>query len=247
LHFDDRARPLCERLHLGGYNNKSILITGGIILTRLVDLSMTWGSEVQPLEGHPHITFEPITTHEKDHRSNTEVNFSIHTGTHIDSPYHFFPDGKTIEQMPLETFIGPALLVDLREVAKPGHEITLSELQSEGELTKDYVKGKRIVLWGDWAKSRWNTSELYNNNPFLSEEAAVWLRDSGATALAMDFAVDGAPPYPNHPILLGAEIPLIENLVNLEEINAREFTLIAFPLPVEGGDGSPARVVAQID
>lgn len=216
-------------------------------MSRLVDLSMTWGNEVQPLEGHPHITFEPLTTHEKDKRSNTKVTFSIHTGTHIDSPYHFFPDGKTIEQLPLETFIGSALLVDLRHIAKPGHEISLTELKKEGGLTKDNVKGKRIVLWGDWAKSRWNSSELYSNNPYLSQEAATWFRDSEIAALALDFAVDGAPPYPNHPILLGADIPLIENLVNLDQINAKEFTLIAFPLPVEGGDGSPARVVAKID
>lgn len=220
---------------------------GGVILTRLVDLSMTWGRKVQPLEGHPQIAFEPITTHEKDKRSNTKVTFSIHTGTHIDSPYHFFPNGKTIEQLPLETFIGTAILVDLRGVAKPGHEITLNELKEEGELTKDNVEGKRIVLWGDWAEHRWNTPDLYKNNPYLSEEAAEWLRDSGIAALALDFAVDGAAPYPNHPILLGAEIPLIENLVNLNQIKSREFTLIAFPLSIEGGDGSPARVIAKID
>lgn len=216
-------------------------------MTRLVDLTMTWGSEVQPLEGHPHITFEPITTHEVEKRSNTKVVFSIHTGTHIDSPYHFFPNGKTIEHMPLEIFFGPAILVDLRNIAKPGHEITLDELKTVGELTEDNVKGKRVILWGDWAKHRWNSDDLYNNNPYLSQEAAEWLRDSGIAALALDFAVDGAAPYPNHPILLGAEIPLIENLVNLDEIKAREFTLIAFPLPVAGGDGSPARVVAKID
>lgn len=216
-------------------------------MTRLVDLTMIWGSEVQPLEGHPHITFEPITTHEVEKRSNTKVVFSIHTGTHIDSPYHFFPNGKTIEHMPLEIFFGPAILADLRNVAKPGHEITLDELKTVGELAEDNVKEKRVVLWGDWAKHRWNSDHLYNNNPYLSQEAAEWLRDSGIAALALDFAVDGTAPYPNHPILLGAEIPLIENLVNLDEIRAREFTLIAFPLPVAGGDGSPVRVVAKID
>ncbi|WP_286886523.1 cyclase family protein [Aneurinibacillus sp. UBA3580] len=216
-------------------------------MTRLVDLTMPWGPEVQPLKGHPSITFTPITTHEVEKRSNTEVLFSIHTGTHIDSPYHFFSDGKTIEQIPLDVFIGPALLVDVREVAKPNHEITLDELKTAGGLTEELVQGKRLVLWGDWASKHWNSKELYENNPYLSQEAAMWLRDAGVVAVGLDFAVDGAPPYPNHPILLGSEIPLIENLVNLEAIHAREFTLIALPLPVVGGDGSPARVVAQID
>ena len=216
-------------------------------MVRLVDLSMPWGNDVQPLDGHPRISFEPITTHEVEERSNTKVVFSIHTATHIDSPFHFFPDGKSIEELPLEIFYGDALLVDVREIANPGHEISLEELTSVGKLTEESVKGKRIILWGDWAQKRWNTQELYNNNPYLSQEAAEWLRDAGIVALGLDFAVDGAAPYPNHPTFLGAEIPLIENLVNLELIGRREFTLIAFPLPVVGGDGSPARVVAKVD
>lgn len=216
-------------------------------MARLVDLTMPWGPEVQPLEGHPRITFEPITTHEVEKRSNTKVVFSIHTGTHIDSPYHFFRDGKTIDQMPLDIFIGPALLVDVREIAKPGNAITLQELKDEAGLTEELIKDKRVVLWGDWAQKYWNTPKLYDNNPYLAEDAAIWLRDSGISALGLDFAVDGAPPYPNHPIFLGAEIPLIENLINLDKILSKEFTLIAFPLPVKDGDGSPARVVAMVD
>lgn len=216
-------------------------------MTKLVDLTVPWGPDVQPLEGHPRISFKPITTHEVEKRSNTEVMFSIHTGTHIDAPYHFFPDGKSIAEVPLEVFIGPAILVDLREVARPGHEISVDELNEVGGLSEELIKGKRVVLWGDWAQHRWNTTDLYDNNPYLSQEAAEWLKDAGIVALGLDFAVDGAAPYPNHPILLGSEIPLIENLLNLNQINAREFTLIAFPLPVVGGDGSPARVVAKID
>jgi arylformamidase len=216
-------------------------------LSRLVDLTMPWGPKVEPLEGHPRISFKPITTHEVEKRSNTEVVFSIHTATHIDSPYHFFPNGKSIDEIQLEVFIGPAILVDLREIAKPGHEISLDELKAVGNLTTELVQSKRVVLWADWAQHRWNTPELYSNNPYLSQEAAEWLRDSEIAALGLDFAVDGNPPYPNHPILLGAEIPLIENLLNLGSVDVREFTLIALPLPIEGGDGSPARVVAKID
>ena len=69
----------------------------------------------------------------------------------------------------------------------------------------------------------------------------------GIVALAMDFSVDGAYPYPCHQILLGAGIPLIENLINLDQINRSEFTLMAFPLKIDGGDGAPARVLAAIE
>lgn len=215
-------------------------------MTKLIDLTMPWGPEVQPLEGHPRITFKALTTHEEDKRSNTEVNFSIHTATHIDSPYHFFSEGKSISEMPLDIFYGPASLVDLREVGKPNYEISLQELKDIGGLTKENVKNKRIVFRTDWAAKHWNTNELYENNPYLSQEAARWLRDAGVVAIGCDFAVDGKPPYPNHPIFLGSDIPLIENLINLDQISDKEFTLIAFPLPIVGGDGSPARVVAKI-
>ncbi|WAH35215.1 cyclase family protein [Alicyclobacillus dauci] len=216
-------------------------------MSRFVDLTMPWGPEVQVLEGHPQIQFRPITTHEVDGRSNTEVKFSIHSGTHIDAPYHFFAGGKSIAQMPLTTFYGEARLVDLREVGSPNHEISLAELREVGKLSAADVQGKRIVLRTDWAATNWNQPVLYADNPYLEEEAARWLVDSGVVALGLDFAVDGAPPYPNHPIFLGNEIPLIENLVNLDQIAAEEFTLIAFPLPVVGGDGSPARVVALVN
>lgn len=215
-------------------------------MVKLIDITMPWGPEVQVLEGHPRIQFKPLTTHEKEKRSNTEVIFSIHSGTHIDSPYHFFPNGTTIEKLPLEIFFGPAILVDLRQVGTSNHEITLHELITVGGLTEGLIQGKRVVLRTDWASKHWNKPTLYEDNPFLSVEAAKWLTDAGIVALGLDFAVDGGPPYPNHTILLENKIVLLENLVNLGSIPSREFTLIAFPLPVVGGDGSPTRAVAMI-
>ncbi len=213
---------------------------------KLIDLSMPFGPSVTPLEGHPHISMEPITTHERDGRSNTKVVFSIHTSTHIDSPQHFYADGPTIDQLPLEIFFGRAYLCDVRQVAVPGQPLSVADLQACNLPTGRTLRGSRLVLFADWAAPRWNGPDLYRGNPFLAEETAQWLVDVGIAALAMDFSVDGAYPYPCHQILLGAGIPLIENLVNLDQIPTQEFSLIAFPLKVEGGDGAPARVVALV-
>lgn len=215
-------------------------------MPRYLDLTMPWGTDVQPLEGHPRITFSPITTHDFEGRSNTKVVFSIHTATHIDAPYHFYRDGRSIAEVPLEVLMGLAVVVDLTRFGASRHEITREELLSTG-LTADAVQGRRVLLRTDWAQAHWNLPDLFTGNPYLSKGAAEWLRDSGISALGLDFAVDGAHPYPNHYVFLGRGIPLIENLVHLDHIDRNPFTLVALPLPVVGGDGGPARVVAILD
>jgi arylformamidase len=190
---------------------------------------------------------EPITTHERDGRSNTKVVFSIHTSTHIDAPYHFYAGATTIDQVPLETLVGKAYLCDLRAVAEPGRALSVADLQAGGLPPEEQLRGSRPVLFANWAGPRWNTPDLYHGNPYLANETAEWLVEAGIAALALDFSVDEAYPYPCHQILLGAGIPLIENLINLDQIPTREFTLIALPLRVEGGDGGPARVLAMVE
>ncbi len=208
---------------------------------------MPFSPSVTPLEGHPRIGFEPITTHVDDGRSNTRVVFSIHTATHIDSPFHFYEDGTTIDRLPLEIFVGKAYLCDLRSVAKPGEALSVGDLKEGGLPGPEQLAGNRLVLYGDWALPRWQGPDLYRGNPYLADETARWLVDVGIAALALDFSVDGAHPYPCHQILLGAGIPLIENLINLDKIPVSEFTLVALPMPVEGGDGGPARVIAMVE
>lgn len=211
-----------------------------------IDLTVPWGPEIQPLDGHPRVSFEPITTHEQEKRSNTRVTFSIHTGTHIDSPYHFYPKAPGIDEMPLEMFIGPARVVDLTAVARPGQAISLEDLRT-AVPAPGALKGKRVLLRTDWATQHWNKPDLYSNNPYLSEEAACFLQAQGIRALGLDFAVDKEFPYPNHYTFLGNSVLLMENLIHLGDIELEEFTLIALPLKVVHGDGGPARVVAMVN
>jgi len=220
---------------------------------RLVDLTIPWGPEVEPVPGHPHIYYVPIHHHELHGLSTAYATFSIHTGTHIDAPYHFIKDGLTIDRVPLEWLNGPAILVDLRMPARPGQPFSVDAVRAAGGDPGD-LRGKRVVLWSGWAQDKWNDPAFYRNNPYLSNDAAQWLVDAGARALAMDFAVDGGPPkpagrpkYPVHLITLGADVCLIENLINLDQIGRRHFTLLAMPVPVTNGSGGPARVVAWVD
>ncbi len=220
---------------------------------RLIDFTIPWGPEAEPVPGHPHIYYVPIHHHELHGLSTAYATFSIHTGTHIDAPYHFVKDGLTMDRVPLEWLNGPAVLVDLRLVTRPGQPFTVEMLRTAaGDVAE--LRDRRVVLWSGWAQEKWNDPAFYRENPYLSNEAAQWLVDAGARALAVDFAVDGGPPkppgqpkYPVHLITLGANVCLIENLINLDKIGTRHFTLIAMPVPVKGGNGGPARVAAWVD
>jgi kynurenine formamidase len=219
----------------------------------LIDLTIPWGPEIEPVPGHPHIYVVPIQHHELHGLSNSYATFSVHTGTHIDAPYHFFKDGLTIERVPLDWLNGVAVLLDLRAAARPSQPFTIEALRAAaGDVAE--LRDRRVVLWSGWAQTTWRDRSFYRDNPYLSNEAAQWLVDAGARALAVDFAVDGGPPkpagqprYPVHVITLGANVCLIENLINLDQIGRRLFTLLAMPVPIKGGNGGPARVAAWLD
>lgn len=214
---------------------------------KLVDLSLTLGPEVEPVVGHPRVRYEPLTTIEKDGVNNTLATFSIHTGTHIDAPRHFFDNGTTMDQVPLDRLCGPAWICDLRPVYQPRRAFTVDDLRAgglpEGERLDDLI----LVLYAGWSQGHWNQPDFYTGNPYLAEETARWLVEKRIKALALDFGVDGARPWPNHTILLGSGICLIENLIGLDQIlPRREFTMIALPVKIKDGNGGPARVVGLL-
>ncbi|MFQ5859803.1 MAG: cyclase family protein [Anaerolineae bacterium] len=214
---------------------------------RLVDLTLPWSPECTPVPGHPPIQIEPLHTHTADGLSNSIARFSLHTATHIDAPYHFHADGLTIDRVPLDRLIAPATLVDLRSLARPGEAIRTAELWAAGVSADEDLSGRVVVCFTGWAADMWNTPDFYRGNPYLDEAAAGWLARREIAALGLDFSVDRGAPYPNHQLLLGRGIPLIENLINLDRIGRREFVIAALPLPVAGGNGGPARVVALVE
>lgn len=214
---------------------------------KLVDLSLPLSPEVEPVVGHPRVHYEPLTTLERDGVNNTLATFSIHTGTHVDAPRHFFPEGKTIDQIPLERLAGPAWICDLRHYVQPRKAITVEDLRAGGLPAGEELQDLILVLYSGWAVGHWNQPDFYTANPYLAEEAARWLVHKGIKALALDFGIDKARPWPNHSILLGKNICLIENVVGLDQIlPRRDFTLLALPIKVQDGNGGPARVVALL-
>ena len=88
-------------------------------MSELIDLTLTLGSDrISLVPGLVGVETEPIQTHASHARSNQKLCLATHIGTHVDAPYHFVDGATTVENMPLEKYAGPAILLDLRSVSK---------------------------------------------------------------------------------------------------------------------------------
>jgi len=169
--------------------------------------------------------------------------FFTHIGTHIDAPQHRKNNGKTIDIMPLNTFIGPATAIDLYHKGVD-EGIFPDDLKSYEKNMK-----KIVILCTGWGEKRSNTDMYINHSPWLSKEAALWLMEHGICGVGIDhFSIGGANPdrvEAPHDILLSAGIWILEGLLLPKEIlNIRNLHIIALPLLLKGGSGAPARAIA---
>lgn len=223
-------------------------------MARILDLTIALGDpRVEPPAAMqvPRVNLEPIHVHARDGRSNSKLSFWTHTGTHIDPPYHFVPDGITIDELPLERVVGTAVRVDLRPVVRERTAITVADVEGQGYRKTD-VAGRIAVLQSGWTERKFGTPEFTTHYPWYHVSVAQWLVDAAAKAVVVDTYIDHveAPrpgDCPCHRVLLENGIPIIENIVNLEQIAAREFMMYALPMKLYRGDGGQARVIALLD
>ncbi|MBI4527168.1 MAG: cyclase family protein [Deltaproteobacteria bacterium] len=221
-------------------------------MKKIIDLSLPLSADATVVPGHPRLTLRPIHTHKVHGRSNTTMKFSIHTGTHVDAPYHFVPGGKTVDQIALERLMGPAVKVDLRVKIRAGRPIAIEDIRTSPGFRERDLRGKIVVLHTGWNRKMFGKPTYYLENPWIATETARWLASKGIRALALDTPQDRVqgPPrpgdFPVHRIFLKKGIPFIEHLANLERVKKRTFTLIALPMKIQGGDGAPTRAVAIV-
>jgi arylformamidase len=215
---------------------------------KIIDLSLPIeeGMMTFPTPWHPVVEITILGRHGIEGRETRKLVLGTHIGTHADAPRHFLPNGRTIDQLPLEILIGPATIADFAG-CPPLHEIDIPELQQKlgGKIPS------RLILRTGWSQY-FGDMKFYNQYPFLSENAARWLVDQGVRLIAMDTPSPDNPAHsrgtpkdsPNHKVLLGAEVVLVEYLTNLKALSALEVELVVLPLKLKGCDGSPARCVA---
>jgi kynurenine formamidase len=171
--------------------------------------------------------------------NSSKIALGVHCGTHMDAPYHFFENGLTIDQVPLDVCVGPALLIDLRS-ALPNGLIEAQHLKPWGSKIREL---RRIVLHSGWS-DQWGKPEFFTDHPVFTPEAAQFVVDCGVRLVGVDFPSVDRPPFPAHIAFLGNGIVIVENLTNLPVIKREVFHLVVLPLKFTGRDGSPVRAIA---
>jgi kynurenine formamidase len=206
-------------------------------------------SAVQLYPGDPPYTCRPRTTVVKDGCSIHDISLCSHTGTHIDAPSHFFADGKTIDQIPLSSLTGPAVVVDvMQKQLKERQMIEWSDIQ---EYAPHMREGVILLLYTGWSQY-WGTPKYYDH-PYLSREAAKHVLESGVRVLGLDTLNPDETPYNGvesshgfgvHQEILGAGGVIAENLTNLQALGNGQNMIALVPLNLVGSDGSPVRALA---
>lgn len=204
---------------------------------KLYDISLTLSPQsirwvtAQPLE-----LIERKRMSRGDANNSSSVHTSVHAGTHVDAPFHFVPDGMTIESLPLETFIGPARVC----AVKPGSHITAADVAGAG------LRDETRVLF----KTRNSTLlkvGVYDGSfaPF-SVDAANALVDLGVKLVGLDYlsAAAANEQVPVHRAFLDHGVILLEG-VDLSEVAPGRYELFCPPVKLAGSDGAPCRAVLR--
>lgn len=211
---------------------------------QLIDLSHIMENGMPAYPGEESPTFEFKNVHQSDGYQVIRFKALTHSGTHLDTPAHFFANGVTLDNLPVDRFYGKGFVVDCSNFGA-GQEIAAGHLKS---FEKDLEKAEFAMIYTDWDK-HWGTDLYYGEFPALSVEAAIYLSQFKLKGIGLDVpSLDPvtSPNYPNHLHLLGKGFIIIENLKNLHLLNGREFHFAAFPWNIKSGDGCPVRAVGII-
>lgn len=169
------------------------------------------------------------------------VTMGVHNGSHADAPFHFEEGATAIERMPLETYLGEAIVIDLTNKFENGRrsEITIADLET-AELAP-----RLLIKTGIWK----NATIFPNWIPVIAADVAPWLKDRKVKLLGLDIpSVDPieAKVLVNHHALAAVNVAILESL-DLSEVEAGSYRLAALPLRIQGGDAAPVRAILWRD
>lgn len=231
-------------------------------MSKIIDLSLPLEDGLPALGRLARPVIVPHTTHEqsKKYKQGTPddlltfttcyMSMLDHTGTHIDSFYHNNPEGQSIDEMPVEMFMGKAVCLDLRHIPDRG-TITEEHMDEAEKKSGVKVNGHIVLLCTGLNKRHWPNDSIVFNNPQVSAEATKWLYEKkskvhGVEGPSTDIVDQNL--FENHRLCRDLGMVHYEWLWNLEEVlGVGEFRFQGIPLRIKKGSGSPVRALAFID
>ena len=164
-----------------------------------------------------------------------QIDMVANTGTYVDSPFHRYPDGKDLSELPLSSLANLNAVVVRVLPDRRGIEAAAFDLLD--------VAGKAVIVQTGWSRN-WRTDAYFEGHPFLTGDAAELLRERGAALVGIDSyniddTADGSRPV--HSTLLAADIPIAEHLTGLDRLPDGGFRFFAVPVKVRAFGTFPVR------
>lgn len=169
-----------------------------------------------------------------------KIEMVANTGTYVDSPFHRYPQGRDLSQLPLASLAN----LDGVVVRKKRQVRAVDRNVFDGVD----VEGKAVLVHTGWDEY-WKTDRYFEGHPFLTKEAAEHLVHNGAILVGIDsLNIDSTddPSRPVHSILLSADIPIVEHLCNLGSLPDTGFKFFAVPVMIRKFGSFPVRAFAIV-
>jgi kynurenine formamidase len=223
---------------------------------RIVDLTHALHAQIPywPGDGYGPFRYTPINVLERDGKAAGRFEMPEHMGTHLDAPNHFVERAESVDTVPLERLLRPAVVFDISEraVVNPGVLLAAEDVLAWEQHWGRVPAGSLAIVRSGWS-ARWTDPDAFRNQmrfPAIAEGAAhVLVRERGVVGLGIDtLSADNGEALnsPCHRLVHGAGAYIVENLANLEQLPERGAFVLIAPLPIVGGTGAPARVLAFI-
>ena len=205
-------------------------------MTNWIDISQPLTNDLAFFPGDSPFRYSLSYTKEETGSVNIgEMQASLHNGTHIDAPFHYDSNGKTVDTLPLDLAIGKSIVLDVSDV----------EVVTDHVLAKHDIRGITRVLLKTSLPN--NPKVFPKTMPLLDPSVAAYLGEQGVQLLGVDLpsvdAVD-SKELATHHALYQNNIYILENIM-LDHVETGLYEMIALPLRIIGADASPVRVVIR--
>lgn len=201
---------------------------------KIIDISRPLHNDTPVWPGDTPFSFSLNWTKEETGSVNVgQLTMSSHTGTHVDAPFHFDSDGKRILDLPLERFMGPAIVVSVEDAA---------EISPEQMKGIDFSGIKKVLF----KTNAWKSPDQFPDSiPPITKELSPFLKEKGIDLIGVDLpSVDplDSKDLVAHHSLRENDIGILEGIL-LNDVEPGLYELVALPLPLQEGDGSPVRAI----
>ena len=208
-------------------------------MSKIYDVSLTISPDMATWPGDSGVALDCTSKIEEGAEANvSSIAMGVHTGTHVDAPWHFISDGSTVETLELDILTGPVQVVHLPDTAGAITTEVLDGLDIPANTIRLLFRTRNSYYWKE------NPGTFQQDFVAIQPDAARKLVDMGIRLVGVDYL--SVAPYhdaiPTHQVLLQAGMILVEGL-NLGAVEAGEYILYCLPLKLGGSDGAPARVI----